>query len=311
MHDVAIAIPCLDSALTLAETLHSLIQGDNLEGATIILLDGGSSDFTKHIFDYFSRIAPKFNFVYRDFCGVHPAERVNILLEEASHEFIFLCHSDDIYIPAAMHDMLLSIKVGSMWAIGSQCGFFQHPIDSALKRASPYAGSHCTHPLGPDEIFCEMPFWWSISWNTILLRASKIVASGIKLNPIRYPFLNDYAFNWELAKLGRLENVDYFSVLTRHRASGDGPVNLNCLASEGTKLRALIQREIGLEMFLGKHLTFILRSINYSYGGWSLARFIYPRSHYLSLATKLREFSQTSSRFAHFEILGESLAKLF
>ena len=307
MNDVAIAITCFNSGLTLPETLDSLLYGNILDGASVILLDGGSTDFTEHIFHYFSSKSDKIRFYLRRFPGVHPAQRVNILIEEGDYDYVFLCHSDDVYIPSAMQDMLLRMRAGSTWAIGSQCGFFQHPIDAAHNKTSPYTGSHCTHPLKPDEIYCEMPFWWCISWNTILLRAKEISNAGIRLNPNDYSYANDYAFNWELVKLGQIENVEYSSVLTRHRMSGDGPVNIDSLSSEGAILRQKIQREIGLEQFLGRHLISVLRSLDYSYGRWNLSSTAYPKSHYLSLATKLHDFSRTSDRFAHMGVLSERL----
>lgn len=308
MENVAIAVTCFNSALTLAETLESLLHGDVLEGASIILLDGGSIDFTEHIFHCFSNKSDKIKFQLRRLPGVHPAERVNILIEEGDYDFIFLCHSDDIYIPSAMKDMLLRMKAGSMWAVGSQCGFFQHPTDAAHNKTFPYTGAHCAHPLKADEIYCEMPLWWCISWNTILLRAKEILGAGIRLNPNEYSYANDYEFNWQLAKLGRLENVEYFSVLTRHRSSGDGPANIDSLFSEGINIRHKIQREIGLQDFLGKHLTSVLHSLDYSYGRWRVASADYPRNHYFSLVNKLHDFSRTSDRLAHVGVLGERLA---
>ena len=309
MENLAIAIPCFNSALTLAQTLESITHSEHLKGATIVLLDGGSTDFTRQIYEHFESQVKNIRFIYREFPGVHPAERVNALIQEGNYEFIFLCHSDDIYIPSAMYDLLMYLKQSNLWAIGSQNGCFQHPADAAHKGALPYVDNHSTHPQGPDQIYCEMPFWWAISWNTVLLRAKDIASAQIRLDPIQYQFCNDYRFNWELAKLGKIANVPYITVLTRHRLKGDGPKNVTSLAQEATSIKELILEEIGLKKFLGNHFTNVLKSISYSYGRWDTSRLTYPRSHYLLLARKLMTFSQKFTRLTHFEHIGKELEK--
>ena len=307
MKNVAVAITCLNSALTLPETMESLVHDDSLDGATIILLDGGSTDFSRHVANFFLEKTKKKEIIFRSLPDVHPAERINILIEERGYEYIYLCHSDDVYIPSAMREMLLHMQAGSMWALGSQCGFFQHPVDAATKRVIPYTGAHSTHPRGSNHIYCEMPFWWCISWNTVVIRAEQVADSGIRLNPEMYPFCNDYGFNWELAKLGRIDNVDFSSVLTRHRNSGDGPTNIDSLALEASAIRRRIQKEIGLEDFLGKHLTSVLQTVSYAYGNWDVSSLSYPKSHYRSLAEKMEAFSLDSDRLFHMSSIGKSL----
>ena len=309
MENFAIAIPCLNSALTLGQTLESITQTEHFKGSTIVLLDGGSTDFTRQIYEYFASQVEIIRFIFREFPGVHPAERVNAFILEGDFEFIFLCHSDDIYIPSAMFDILVYLKKSSLWAVGSQCGCFQHPADAAFNGLLPYVDNHSTHPESPDQIYCEMPFWWAISWNTVLLRAKDIASSQIRLDPIHYQFCNDYRFNWELAKLGKIANVPYFTVLTRHRQKGDGPQNVESLAQEVTRIKELILEEIGLKKFLGNHFVSVLKSISYSYGRWDTSRLSYPRSHYMLLASKLTMFSQNFSRLSHFEHIGKELEK--
>jgi glycosyltransferase involved in cell wall biosynthesis len=307
MTDIAIAVPCFNSALTLAETLDSLIHCDFLSDASIVLLDGGSTDFTREIVSFFASRHKHRTFVFCDYTGIHPAERVNRLMASKEYEFIFLCHSDDIYLPSAMQAMLSTLSNSSIWALGSQNGFYQHPKDAAAIREIPYVGLHSTHPLETDEIYCEMSLWWSISWNTIVMNSRLITEASIKLEPGSFPFSNDYAFNWELAKLGKLQNVPFHSVITRHRGSGDGPSNLEAVTAECGRIRECIQSEIGLTDFLGRHLLYVLRTLSYCYGSWDLSGCVYPRSHYLMLATRLKEFSQESARYRHFSILGQKL----
>jgi len=309
MENFAIAIPCLNSALTLAQTLESITQTEHFKGSTIVLLDGGSTDFTRQIYEYFASQVENIRFIFREFPGVHPAERLNTFIQEGDFEFISLCHSDDIYISSAMFDMLMYLKQSNLWAVGSQNGCFQHPADAAFNGSLPYIDNHSTHPESPDQIYCEMPFWWAIGWNTVLLRAKDIASAQIRLDPIQYQFCNDYRFNWELAKLGKIANVPYFTVLTRHRQKGDGPQNVESLAQEVVRIKELILEEIGLKKFLGNHFTNVLKSISYSYGRWDTSRLSYPRSHYLLLASKLMSFSQNSSRLTHFEHIGKELEK--
>jgi glycosyltransferase involved in cell wall biosynthesis len=307
MTNIAIAVPCFNSAFTLPETLDSLIHCDFLSEASIVLLDGGSTDFTREIISFFASRHKDRIFIFCDYTGIHPAERINRLIASKEYEFIFLCHSDDIYLPSAMQTMLSVLMNSSLWALGSQNCFYQHPKDAAAICEIPYVGSHLTHPLEPDEIYCEMSLWWSISWNTILLNSRLIAEACIKLDPESFPFSNDYAFNWELVKLGKLQNVPFHSVITRHRSSGDGPSNLKAVADECGRIRDWIQSEIGLTDFLGRHLLYVLRTLSYCYGSWDLSRCVYPRSHCLILATRLKEFSRESARHRHFSILGHKL----
>ena len=74
MENFAIAIPCLNSALTLGQTLESITQTDHLKGSTIVLLDGGSTDFTRQIYEYFASQVENIRFIFREFPVIHPAE---------------------------------------------------------------------------------------------------------------------------------------------------------------------------------------------------------------------------------------------
>lgn len=307
MNNVAILIPCLNSASTLAETLESILESESLAGSSIILLDGGSTDYTFQLYRHFAENYSFHHMTIREFPGVHPAERINILLDEGDYEYYFLCHSDDIYIPSAMRSMLNCIASSSLWALGSQNGFFQHPGDAAAKNSTPYVGTHNTHPHDPDAIYCEMPFWWSISWNSILLKRADIASASIRLDPARYKYCNDYRFNWELAKRGKIGNVPFVSVLTRHRGKGDGPLNSQSLSIEISLIQSLIRVEADLQGFLGEHLSKVLGSISFQYGSWTLPSRSYPLLHYEILAERLEKFSGTSSRRHHYSQIAQSL----
>ena len=89
MRKVAIAISTFNSGITLAQTLESLLQFEHLSGATFILLDGGSTDFSVNIFEWFKKkYDHSFGFEVRIYPGMHPAERLNILIE-ARYDFFF------------------------------------------------------------------------------------------------------------------------------------------------------------------------------------------------------------------------------
>jgi hypothetical protein len=188
----AIIIPTYNSALTLAETLESILLSQHLALVPIYVLDGGSTDQTPFIVESYKR---RFQDKQIDLCslpGVHPAERVNQFIDQRMHEYTFICHSDDLYIGMAMERMLSDIESTNYWAIGAQCLFFQHPCDAALSGTKPYAGEHMSHPTSPDDLYCEMAFWWCVSCNTLLLRTEAVADSGIRLDHKRYQFCNDY-----------------------------------------------------------------------------------------------------------------------
>ena len=310
MRKVAIAISTFNSGITLAQTLESLLQFEHLSGATFILLDGGSTDFSVNIFEWFKKkYDHSFGFEVRIYPGMHPAERLNILIQEARYEFLFSCHSDDIYSTSKMCRQLRILESRGGWACAAQCHYFLDPIDSLILKRPLYVGKHKSHPRSPDSIFCEMSLWWSISWNTILLRPKEIVNAGILLDPSRYKFSNDYRFNWDLAKLKKISSVNFSTVITRQRSKGDGQSNIETLNKEFSEIKELIQREIGLSSFLGMDLSNVMNSISYSYGKWAIQDKIYSISDYRDLSNKLIAFSAERKDLSHFEKLGQAMIR--
>ena len=311
MENVAIAIPCYNSGNTISQTLESLLQTRHLKGSTFILLDGGSTDLSLKIFNWFEKkYDHSFKFETRIFPDMHPAERINSIMQERKYEFLFICHSDDIYNTPNMYKQLQILESSETWASAAQCEYFLDPIDGVILDRPLYAGEYKSHPQATNKIYCEMALWWTISWNTILLKPTKIVDANILLEPAKFKFCNDYKFNWELAKLNKISNVSFSTVATRHRSKGDGPTNIDAVNREAAEIKNLIQEEIGLTQFLGRHLRNVMNSLNYTYGSWKIEKKLYPNSHYQELSKKMIKFSLEHENLSHFKELGMALIRV-
>lgn len=298
--NIGFLITSFNSGVTLSETIESLIYTQHLNNASIIILDGGSSDWTKTICSHYSKENPKRDIRFRCFPDMHPAKRVNVIIEEKEFDYIFLCHSDDIYIPSVMEKMFLKLSECSKWAAYAQAHHFQHPPDASNLNSNIYSGSHLTYPTQSSEIFCEMPFWWAISWNTALLKLEPLCNSGIRLNPDVYKFSNDYFFNWQLATMDKIMTINIPSVITRHRLSADGPSNITALENEVKKIKDVILFEIGLSSFLGPKLLKKFKQLDYRYKAFHESEIFEDKLSMRSLCNKLHEFSTLNERLKHF-----------
>ena len=305
---VCAVIPCLNNALTLSETIDSLITVDALVNLDIIVLDGGSTDYTADIVAGLQKLYHQRNISFVEFRPeTHPARRVSEFIHSSKYDAVFICHSDDIYIPRAMQKQLSYFFLSGYPIVGAQNLFFSNPLDLAKGQIpNLYTGAHLTHPLSPLDIAVETNFWWAVSSNTLLIRP-QYFKDGTLLDFEKYKYANDYDLVSRISRLHNVANVDFPTVVTRQRRSADGPTNLHQLEDEVKSIRTSNLQLSGLKDFLGEHLTKVLLSVEYAYGSWDLRKAIYPHSHYWILADRLNSLATHSTSLNRYQYIGKRL----
>lgn len=261
-------MPTLNSAETLAETLASLIatsRSEDSQQADLVILDGGSSDFTRAICRHYRRQRPNLRFL--SLPGAHPGERLNDFIESGEYDYALICHADDIYdADARMQVLNEMIKLGH-WVRGSMHGFFQNPLDALLQqKRHPYTGHHSNYPTDAMAFRAEILLWWSISLNTVCYDLRAIAQSGIRYDWQQFTYAADYYFHFQLSQHGCCASSPMITTITRHDSRSDGPSHICELQRESRKIRERIAERCGLSPFLDPPCLALFLDLEFCYG---------------------------------------------
>ncbi|QPN56327.1 glycosyltransferase [Synechococcus sp. CBW1107] len=245
-------MPTFNSAETLSETLASLLATSRTEASRavdLVILDGGSTDLTHSLCRHYSHQRP--NLYFHSLPGTHPGERLNHFFDTASYGYAMICHADDIYDADARIEVLGEMVGLGHWVRGSMHGFFQNPLDTLLQqKRHPYTGHHSKYPTDPLSFRAEIPFWWSISLNTVCYDLCAISTSGIRYDWQSYTYAADYDFHQRLSQSGPCASSARITTITRHDSRSDGPTHAAELQHECRQIRKCIVDRIGLVAFL-------------------------------------------------------------
>ncbi len=261
-------MPTLNSAETLAETLASLIatsRSEDSQQADLVILDGGSSDFTRAICRHYRRQRPNLRFL--SLPGTHPGERLNDFIESGEYDYALICHADDIYDADARMQVLNEMVELGHWLRGSMHGFFQSPLDALLQqKRHPYTGHHSNYPSDPMAFRAEIPLWWSVSLNTVCYDLRAIALSGIRYDWQQFSYAADHYFHFQLSQHGCCASSPRITTVTRHDSRSDGPAHSRELKNESRKIRKCIAEASGLSAFLDPTSLTLFLGLEFSYG---------------------------------------------
>jgi glycosyltransferase involved in cell wall biosynthesis len=261
-------IPTLNSAETLSGTLASLIatsRSENSQQADLMILDGGSSDFTRAICRHYRRQRPNLRFL--SLPGTHPGERLNDFIESGEYDYALICHADDIYDADARMQVLNEMVELGHWLRGSMHGFFQSPLDALLQqKRHPYVGHHRNYPTDPLSFRAEIPLWWSVSLNTVCYDLRAIAGSGIRYDWKRYNYAADHDFHYQLCQHGPCASSSRITTITRHDSRSDGPAHSRELKNESRQIRESIAKTSNLSAFLDPASLTLFLDLEFSYG---------------------------------------------
>ncbi len=92
---VCVCIPCYNNALTIAQTLHSIVS-QSYPNLLIKVFDNASSDATREVVQRFIDEDPRIQLFRRE-STVSGEDNFNTCIAEAEGEFAAIFHSDDVY----------------------------------------------------------------------------------------------------------------------------------------------------------------------------------------------------------------------
>lgn len=265
---ICFLMPTLNAAETLPETLASLIatsRNDASRAADLVILDGGSTDLTQAICNYYCHQRPNLQFISMP--GAHPGERFNHFIDSLTYDYALICHSDDIYDADARLQVLSEMVELGHWARGSMHGFFQSPLDALLhKKSHSYTGFHITYPTDPLAFRAEILLWWCVSLNTVCYDLRAIARSGIRYNWERYRYASDHDFHHQLSQHGPCASSAKITTITRHDSRSDGPFHIRELKRESRQIRESIAERTGLSACLDPESLALFLDLEFSYG---------------------------------------------
>ena len=305
--------PVYNAGLTISQTISSLRETarDDFERAIpIYLVDGGSSDASRYIAYTLAKKYGNIHFVSKP--GSHPAARMNIFFDTCKEDVAMLFHADDLYNTGARVDVVRHMLSEGAVACGSQCLYAQDKIDAIANLREPYTGLHDTYPLSHEELIQSLPFWWSISLNTLTLDMARLRSTRVRYNYESYSFSADYDFTFRLAQLQRVINSPLVTTLTTHSKSSDGYANVQPLYNEARQIRKMIRVQTGLSDALGERNDAILDTLCYDQGGFSaiFENYCYRPWEYLDLASAIIRLSEEDPRFNLIKPYGYEICKM-
>jgi hypothetical protein len=227
----AVLLPTFNSPRYLGEAIESILD-QTYRDFRLYILDGGSNDATIDIAKAWAGADRRIK--VKVFPGMHPTERVDLMISKLKCEYIALQHSDDISYRDRLTRQIDAFTADPALAVSSAlCRNFWHLRNFSAPNEGAIVHSR---PLTHQEIEAELLFWPAMHCPTLMLRRSLIEKARLQFSN-QFQFCNDWWMTIKNIKKLRHSNIDAELSSYRMHLASDGPRHVELLRQEERELR--------------------------------------------------------------------------
>ncbi|HSY18725.1 MAG TPA: glycosyltransferase [Candidatus Acidoferrales bacterium] len=233
-YTVDVLMPTMNGAKYLVEALESILC-QTFPDWNLIVLDGGSTDATHEILNYYAKRDSRIRVI--NIPGSHPTKRVNYWIRESHADLIAFQHADDISAPnriACMRDAFT--RDPELLLLGSGTHYWLH--HKSDPNIPGYTGSRI-YPAGHSRIHAKLPFYWCFALPSVMFHRPQILARGLLLDE-KFQYCADYDWYYRVCLAGKIDNLPDLLLSYRHHDESDGPRNRPEVNRESHEIRESI-----------------------------------------------------------------------